>query len=108
MSFIERKERGQMPGLDGRGAPVHMGVVEIDNDQCTGCQLCVETCPGKALEMSGKQAVRMIEADLVPCVACGDCVAICQPGAITVASPHHYSGFFRFLHRGDLSLPRVF
>ena len=108
MSFISKLERSQVPSLDGRGAEPHMGVVDADDDRCTGCNLCVEACPGKALEMVGKHNVRMIKADVVPCIACGDCVAICQPRAITLRSPHRFEGFLKFLHRGELAFPRRF
>ena len=108
MSFISRAEKRAMPGLDNTGAPVQTGLVEADDSRCTGCNLCIEVCPGKALEFRGDKTVRMIEVDLVPCMACGDCVAICEPGALRLSEPQRYTGFFKFLHRGSLSLPRVF
>lgn len=84
------------------------GVIEADDARCTGCRLCVEVCPGKALELHGRDRVRMIDVALVPCMACGDCVAICEPGALQLSHPQHYTGYSKFLHRGKLSLPRVF
>jgi ferredoxin len=108
MALITREERNKVPGLDGRDPDVAMGRVVIDNDGCTGCQLCVDACPGNALEMAGKRSVRMIAADLVPCVACGDCVAICRPRVIQLVDPQRLTGFFRPLHRAELSLPRRF
>ncbi len=108
MSFITKAERKLVPSLDGRGVTAEAGVVWADDTRCTGCNLCIEICPGSALEMSGKKQVRMISADLVPCMACGDCVAICQPAALRLSAPQRYGGFFRFLHRGRLTFPRRF
>lgn len=107
-SFITRSDKRRVPRLDGLGDDTNMGLVSADDDKCTGCNLCVETCPGNALELVGKTHVRMVQGGLVPCVSCGDCVAICQPGALTLERPHVYGGYFKFLHRGEMTLPRRF
>ena len=106
-TFITSTENRRVPRMDG-SADVSMGIVVADDDACTGCNLCVETCPGSALTLTGKHQVRMISTDFAPCVSCGDCVAICQPGALSIERPHVYGGFFKTLHRGPMSLPRRF
>ena len=107
-SFISREELKLMPALDGSGAEILMGEIQVDDDKCSNCGLCVQTCPGKALEFIGKSQVGMVHADPVPCVACGDCVAICEPQAISLVRPHRYGGFYKALHRGPATWPRRF
>jgi nitroreductase/Pyruvate/2-oxoacid:ferredoxin oxidoreductase delta subunit len=52
----------------------------IDEGLCTGCGLCVQICPSKALSMqNGKAAVTGKQS-----LNCGHCMAICPEGAITV------------------------
>lgn len=62
--------------------------VEIEENQCKGCLLCVEVCPescieqGSAINRIGYQFVRFVQNG---CTACGFCYYICpEPGAITV------------------------
>jgi electron transfer flavoprotein alpha subunit len=47
------------------------------NDQCTGCGICISTCPFGALEMMEKRAVVNAE-----CTMCGACVPVCPVNAI--------------------------
>lgn len=64
------------------------GNVEINQDECKGCGLCVESCTTHALELSpelnhyGVLTARL-KADL--CSGCGICYYVCpEPGAIKV------------------------
>jgi len=57
---------------------------KVDKDTCTGCGLCVDTCP-EVFEM-GDDTVKVI-ADPVPAAAAGSCkeaAADCPVEAITV------------------------
>ncbi|MFZ5603743.1 MAG: 4Fe-4S dicluster domain-containing protein [Pseudomonadota bacterium] len=84
-----------------------MGRVEIDNDGCNGCELCVQACPANALEMIGKNAVGMV-GDNAGCISCGDCIAICLPRVIRITRFQHYDGRYQFIGRGDAQAPRKF
>jgi len=54
----------------------------IDEELCTGCELCVQVCPRKAISMlNGKAAVTGEHS-----LNCGHCMAICPAGAITVGA----------------------
>jgi len=62
--------------------------VEVNQDLCKACRVCVETCPqhclelGSAINALGYQAVRF---DSVDCTACGMCFYVCpEPGTLTV------------------------
>jgi len=50
----------------------------INEEDCTGCGVCVETCPVDAITMSG--AVARIEMD--ECIRCGQCHEACPQGAV--------------------------
>jgi len=66
------------PGLPAlfRGRPV------LDPAKCVdGCAACVELCPTDALRVSEAGP----ELDLGRCIFCGDCVAACAEGAITLS-----------------------
>jgi nitroreductase/NAD-dependent dihydropyrimidine dehydrogenase PreA subunit len=54
----------------------------IDEELCTGCGLCVQICPSKALSMQNGKAAVTGEHSL----NCGHCMAICPAGAITVGA----------------------
>jgi ferredoxin/mono/diheme cytochrome c family protein len=69
-------------------------VVEIDEDACTGCELCVVDCPYLALTMVARseadvgasptlgagRPVAVVDADA--CVGCGICIGSCSFGAM--------------------------
>jgi ferredoxin len=73
-----------------RGAPTP--IVAIDEDACTGCELCVVDCPYLALTMvtradadpadgtQTRRPIAVVAADA--CVGCGICVGSCSFGAI--------------------------
>lgn len=54
--------------------------VRVDPDRCSGCMLCIQLCPAKAIEpeADGKRAV----VHDVLCTGCGICVAACPTHAL--------------------------
>ena len=52
----------------------------VDQNTCTGCENCVESCPVEAIEMTDGKAV--VKAD--DCVDCGACVGECPVEAISL------------------------
>ncbi|OBI51993.1 4Fe-4S binding protein [Mycobacterium sp. E796] len=60
-------------------------VVEIVDDNCTGCYRCERTCPTGAIEMVGprKKALAVVAPEA--CIACFRCIDVCDDDAITVA-----------------------
>ena len=70
-----------IPRLLGRPTPV----VVIDDDACTGCDLCVIDCPYEALSLidvaeSRRGSIAVVDA--AACVGCGICVGSCSFGAM--------------------------
>ncbi len=55
--------------------------VEVDVDQCTGDEECVNVCPAGVLEMDGDKAN---PANVDECLGCESCVEVCPSAAITV------------------------
>jgi len=55
--------------------------ITVDEDKCTGCGTCVETCPSEVYEIiDGKS--KPVNAD--ECIECLACVEQCPEEAITV------------------------
>lgn len=107
MSYLSRKEMGIVPNLnaDSKRAPLPsdhftMARVEIAEEGCNGCELCVEACPANALIMAGPTEPVMV-GDSAACIACGDCVAICLPDIIRITRFQQYEGRYRFIGRGE-------
>jgi len=55
-------------------------ICEIRKERCSGCGLCVEICPYKALELDEKEKIVVINEAL--CKGCGACVTSCRANAI--------------------------
>ncbi|MDQ3680379.1 MAG: 4Fe-4S binding protein [Actinomycetota bacterium] len=60
-----------------------MSVTVSVSDSCTGCGLCIATCPERALRPGPKRP----RADEGGCSACLACVEVCPVDAIAVTSP---------------------
>lgn len=52
----------------------------IDEDECTGCSICIDGCPEGVLELVGDIAQPVHEDD---CTGCATCMEDCPMGAIT-------------------------
>ena len=58
-----------------------MTAVIIDKDVCTGCGICINICPYKAIELADNKA----EFQLEECFSCGHCQAACPVDAVVVS-----------------------
>lgn len=64
------------------------GVIDVDNERCKGCGVCVSVCPTQAIALNNKVNVMgynfcyMINADA--CIGCAACGMICPDSVITV------------------------
>ena len=56
-----------------------MAILEINKDECTGCEACVDVCPFGSLSMVDGIA----EVDDT-CTACGACLDVCPVDALSV------------------------
>ena len=55
----------------------------VDRKKCTGCGLCVEDCASLVVKMKDDKAIIQLTGEILDCVECRHCVAICPVGAIT-------------------------
>jgi len=55
---------------------------EIDEDECTGCELCLERCYFDAMHMLEDKTVVAVHED--KCLGCGLCQIVCLPEAISM------------------------
>ena len=54
----------------------------INEDECSGCGICVDACPESVLELVDDKAEPINEAD---CTGCASCREECPMGAIDEA-----------------------
>lgn len=69
------------------------GVMEVDEELCTYCGLCVQNCPFKCWEQEEGEAPKLKED--YKCFSCYNCMVVCPVGGITIDEPYHAeSGFW--------------
>jgi heterodisulfide reductase subunit A len=72
--------RAAIPMIQGE-VEIEPIIAEVNEDNCGGCEICVELCPFGALEIvDGKSHV-----NVALCKGCGTCVAACPTGALDQA-----------------------
>ena len=64
------------------------GRIEIDQERCKGCLLCIEYCPKKSISLSGRLNLKgYFSAEFngdSGCTGCASCGVICPEVAIEV------------------------
>ena len=60
---------------------IEAAIAAIDEELCSGCQICANLCPYKAIAFDEERKVCRVNEAL--CKGCGVCVAACPSGAIT-------------------------
>ena len=65
-----------------------MNRIEIDNDFCKGCHLCIAVCPQEVLKVSAERNAKGYLLPCAPrvedCTGCLQCEMTCPDLAITV------------------------
>ncbi len=57
-------------------------VAEVNEEQCSGCEICVGMCPYGAITMVPEEDKRLAVVESALCKGCGVCVAACPSGAL--------------------------
>jgi NAD-dependent dihydropyrimidine dehydrogenase PreA subunit len=55
--------------------------LELDQEKCNGCKMCIFVCPHEVFMVTNRKAV-IVNRDL--CIECGACEKNCAEGAIKV------------------------
>lgn len=70
----------QILNLLNRGRiPLNISVTEVEPDLCSGCGVCVKTCPYHANTIDEKKKTAVV--DISRCRGCGNCVVACPAKA---------------------------
>ncbi len=59
-----------------------MYMVSINEDKCTGCDMCAESCPARILSFNGEKTV--VSGDATECMGCEACISVCPSGAVSI------------------------
>lgn len=73
-----------------------MLVIDIHNESCRGCEMCVDICPTDVFAFDAsthKATVQKVE----DCIGCLSCAFICPSGAISNPNVHQVKNFYRDL-----------
>ena len=63
------------------GVQEQLPTVEVLEERCSGCGICVSVCPFGAAKLKLQGEVRTSTTDSILCKGCGMCVAACPAGA---------------------------
>lgn len=70
----------QVMNLMNKGKiPINISVTEINDDLCSGCGVCVKTCPYHSNTIDEGKGIAVVE--LSRCRGCGNCVVACPANA---------------------------
>lgn len=105
MARLSWRERLRVPTY-GDSDEIRAGEVAFDYDKCSGCGICAQACPAKAIVFEDKRP-GLKASSQNECIACGDCAAICPEGAIRVVRGYAYTGFYKTIDHGDIQPPRL-
>jgi Fe-S-cluster-containing hydrogenase component 2 len=68
--------------------------IQIHEQSCRGCQMCVDICPTKVFEYDATER-RAVLRHAEDCIACLSCAYLCPSGAITHDNYHVVKNFYR-------------
>ncbi len=78
-----------------------MATIEINKEKCTGCGVCGEICPYKAIEFKD----RIAEYRAEDCFLCGHCQAVCPVDAVVIKDISRNMDFASFIELGAMVQP---
>jgi nitroreductase/NAD-dependent dihydropyrimidine dehydrogenase PreA subunit len=66
--------------------------MEVDTENCTKCELCVENCPFKCWQMTEDGYPEL--KDEYECFSCYNCIVVCPTEAISITESYHVTDGF--------------
>jgi nitroreductase/ferredoxin len=75
-----------------RPQTVQMGVIEVDEESCTSCGLCVDNCPFRCWTMEEGSPPQL--KDEYECFSCFNCMVVCPTDALSIAESYHVADGF--------------
>ena len=63
----------------------YAGMISFEQNKCIGCQICVKSCPAKAIKISkinDEDKIFSCELSLANCIFCSQCVLSCPKKAL--------------------------
>jgi nitroreductase/NAD-dependent dihydropyrimidine dehydrogenase PreA subunit len=73
---------------------VHMGVMKVDEDKCSKCELCMKNCPFRCWEKNEEGYPVLKEK--YECFSCYNCMVACPNDALLIVDSYHVDdGFFK-------------
>jgi len=73
----------------------------IKNETCSHCGICVKICPASVLEQDSSGKVNFVTANLMLCLGCGQCMAICNTKSVFAKGMSYEKDFFDFSENND-------
>jgi nitroreductase/NAD-dependent dihydropyrimidine dehydrogenase PreA subunit len=66
---------------------IHMGIMKVDKDLCTGCGLCIQNCPFSCWEIGEDDHPKF--KDEYACLSCYNCKVACPVDAIIIVQSYY-------------------
>jgi len=76
--------------------------VTIEKELCTGCGICVDICPYRAIQLTDNKAVYILPTE---CFSCGHCQAVCPEDAVLVDGLEFDFNFSTFTEQKGMVQP---
>ncbi|MHA2051676.1 MAG: ATP-binding protein, partial [Promethearchaeota archaeon] len=75
---------------------IHMGVMKVDEEKCTKCELCMQNCPFQCWEKN--EDGYPVLKEKYACFSCYNCKIACPNDAISITDSYHVdAGAFKTL-----------
>jgi formate hydrogenlyase subunit 6/NADH:ubiquinone oxidoreductase subunit I len=107
IGFLDSVTKGQLEMIPPVAVPFKFrGKIALNKEGCTGCRLCINVCPTKAIEFIPEE--KKVKIFVSRCCFCAQCVDICPPGVLSMtdefllANSDKYAGELVILDSGKL------